>query len=330
MGSRPSSSRHNPHRPHHQQQQQLYPASATATLATVTATGPTLNHTNTNPNLNHQNSSEKDIANNTNNALHKSYSVPNSQRNSYKNLTSSGPMNPSTPPQRVQSIHKSFNNPTSGDIPAVLGESRANLRHHRNSIAQYIDNERRHKADWELYLAQKKKTQENSNDLQSSTLIYLPRGGVYVQTPTGPIQFGMPPETIKDSMKLGLTLPVNYVVPKERFNLTLGINVAEFEFPAYFNFFVKRRKINLIVSREVEPLIRTVFQQTLLGPTHIPWPEEYTEKVPKDCYPDLIKEMSFFKVNPFDKTPLTVDSLLQFSYFDNKGICNLPGTLTMS
>jgi len=75
----------------------------------------------------------------------------------------------------------------------------------------------------------------------------------------------MPPETIKDSMKLGLALPVNFVVPKERFNLELGINVAEFEFPAYYNFFLKRRKINLITTRETEPLIRQVFQETLLG-----------------------------------------------------------------
>ena len=33
---------------------------------------------------------------------------------------------------------------------------------------------------------------------------HLPRGGVHVQTCHGAVQFGIPPETIKDSMALGL------------------------------------------------------------------------------------------------------------------------------
>lgn len=55
----------------------------------------------------------------------------------------------------------------------------------------------------------------------------------------------MPPETIKDSMVLGLPVPQYYVMPPETFCRTLGnslgINVAEFEFPAYYNFFLKVR-----------------------------------------------------------------------------------------
>ncbi len=45
-------------------------------------------------------------------------------------------------------------------------------------------------------------------------------GGTWVQTKgAGPVQFGLPPETIKDCMAEGLTLPTHYVLPKERFNL---------------------------------------------------------------------------------------------------------------
>ena len=155
--------------------------------------------------------------------------------------------------------------------------------------------------------------------LQSLSVVYLPRGGIYVHTPAGPVQFGMPPETIKDSMRLGLTLPAFFIVPKERFNLQAGINVAEFEFPAYYNFFFKRRRINLIVTKAVEPLIRTIFRETLLGPSTVEWPAEYGESVPKRSYPDLAKEMSYFSVNPFDRSPLTVDSLLAFTHFDERG-----------
>ena len=34
-------------------------------------------------------------------------------------------------------------------------------------------------------------------------------------------------------------MPKVYVVGKERFNLKFGTNTAEFEFPAYWNFFIK-------------------------------------------------------------------------------------------
>ena len=46
--------------------------------------------------------------------------------------------------------------------------------------------------------------------------------------------------------------------------LILGVNLAEFEFPAYFNFFVNKRKCTLIVdSMNAEQSIRTVFGETL-------------------------------------------------------------------
>lgn len=55
--------------------------------------------------------------------------------------------------------------------------------------------------------------------------------------------------------------------------------MAEFEFPAYFNFFVLKRRLTLIVTEETEACVRTVFQETLLGPkvqqTPLPLPPPY-------------------------------------------------------
>lgn len=42
--------------------------------------------------------------------------------------------------------------------------------------------------------------------------------------------------------------------------------MAEFEFPAYYNFFVNKRQVSLICTKKVEAAIRIVFQETLLGP----------------------------------------------------------------
>ena len=51
-----------------------------------------------------------------------------------------------------------------------------------------------------------------------ATLMQLPRGGYYIRTSAGPIQFGVPPETIKDVMSLKLDVPVMYVLPQELFD----------------------------------------------------------------------------------------------------------------
>lgn len=145
----------------------------------------------------------------------------------------------------------------------------------------------------------------------------LPRGGCVVETKAGPVQFGMPPETIKDHMNLGRTVPTTYVVPFQRFHRTMAINVAEFEFPAYFNFFVLRKKVRLVCTASGEAQIRSVFQETLLGPKfeHLvrSAKDDYSDSVPHGDRADLVKEMKAFAKNPFDMTQeLTVDLLIEF------------------
>ena len=53
-------------------------------------------------------------------------------------------------------------------------------------------------------------------------------GGIYVRTRIGPIQIGMPPESIKDSFALGLPLPQFFLLPAERLCRITGLNVADF------------------------------------------------------------------------------------------------------
>lgn len=156
----------------------------------------------------------------------------------------------------------------------------------------------------------------------------LPRGGVSVQTESvGRIQFGIPPETIKDSMNLGLDVPVVYIVPVDRFcremGPALGVNLAEFEFPAYFNFFVQKRKCTLIVDTPAaEESIRTVFGETLLGPTQFRSPscpipyedEDFAPEFPEDKRPDFYKELKHFRIMP-DGKELVIETLLNFVHF---------------
>jgi len=97
-------------------------------------------------------------------------------------------------------------------------------------------------------------------------IIKLPRGGCLIKTLIGNLQFGMPPETLKDCLNLQLEIPLYYIVPTARFNRKYGLNVAEFEFPAYFNYFIRKKKINLICTKEAKKAIQVIFQETLLGP----------------------------------------------------------------
>lgn len=159
-------------------------------------------------------------------------------------------------------------------------------------------------------------------------LTKLPRGGVSLDSKAvGRVQFGIPPETIKDSMRLGLEVPSVYIVPVERFcremGPALGVNLAEFEFPAYFNFFVQRKRCTLIVdSDDAERNIRRVFSETLLGPaqfrrendfiTHEE--EDFAPDFPRDAIPNFQKEFKHFRIMP-DGKELVLETLLKFRHF---------------
>ena len=55
-------------------------------------------------------------------------------------------------------------------------------------------------------------------------IVKLPRGGYLIKTLIGNLQFGMPPETIKDVINMQLEMPLHYIVPTARFNRKYGLN----------------------------------------------------------------------------------------------------------
>ena len=125
---------------------------------------------------------------------------------------------------------------------------------------------------------------------------------------------------------MGIEVPLFYIVPVERFcremGPALGVNLAEFEFPAYFNFFVKKKRCTLIVdSEDAERNIRRVFSETLLGPAQfrkedgIQYEEEdFAPDFPREAIPDFQKELKHFRVMPGGKE-LVIETLLNFTHF---------------
>lgn len=129
-------------------------------------------------------------------------------------------------------------------------------------------------------------------------------------------------------MSLGLPVPQVYIVPVERFcremGPALGVNLAEFEFPAYFNFFVYKKRCTLIVdSEDAEKNIRRVFSETLLGPAQfrreenpIGYEEEdFAPDFPREMIPNFQKELKHFRIMP-DGNELVIETLLDFRHFE--------------
>lgn len=131
-------------------------------------------------------------------------------------------------------------------------------------------------------------------------------------------------------MRLGIPVPQVYIVPVERFcremGPALGVNLAEFEFPAYFNFFVYKKRCMLVVdSHDAEENIRRVFSETLLGPAQfrreenpIAYEEEdFAPDFPRSQIPNFQKELKHFRIMP-DGKELIIETLLDFCHFETR------------
>jgi CRP-like cAMP-binding protein/metal-dependent hydrolase (beta-lactamase superfamily II) len=122
----------------------------------------------------------------------------------------------------------------------------------------------------------------------------LPRGGFLVETSEGQIQFGSPPETIKDTMEMPGGTPQVFVLPFDHFDPSDGISMAEIEFPTYYNFFLKKRKVVVYVHPDHVDNLKTVFQEAFLGPERVDVASE-VEKIEGYHVPNIKGEMEYFR-----------------------------------
>ncbi len=146
------------------------------------------------------------------------------------------------------------------------------------------------------------------------TLVELDRGGVLVETRIGPIQFGYPPETIKDTMVRPSGVPQVFVAPKTLFCVDRGISFADIEFPVYFNFFANRRPVLAIVRPGQREELIHVLREALFGPEEI----ELREDFPADAaLPDLRREMDYFRLNELAMSGrLELEDVIEFRTVD--------------
>lgn len=156
----------------------------------------------------------------------------------------------------------------------------------------------------------------------------LSRGGVVVQFGDLLFQVGAYPETIKDTMQSSEGVPQIFVVPEQLFDPYLGVSAAELEFPVYFNFYLKQRKIRFVCRRhQLRPLLR-VLREAVFGPCSLDVSDEFAQGRNACGFPDLMREMRWYKLDP--KRPrgrLMLKDLVTPLVFDDQGKVELDGCL---
>lgn len=151
--------------------------------------------------------------------------------------------------------------------------------------------------------------------LKSGYIYALPRGGYVVKTSKGLLQTGSPPETIKDSILYIDDVPKIFCVGEIFFSPNKGINIAELEFPIYYNFFIKKRKTIIIASKKSCMILEKIIKLILFGETAIRVDRDYNPKS-KLPIPDIKKEISFFLNYSFD-------DIVEFIHLDKNNQCVL-------
>jgi CRP-like cAMP-binding protein len=123
----------------------------------------------------------------------------------------------------------------------------------------------------------------------------LPRGGYLVDSPEGYIQFGAPPETIKDTMALPQSVPLVFVLPRALFDWRKGINLADLEFPIYYNFFIRKQKTHIICTQSQAGRLVRALQEALFGPIELSLAGDAFGTGQGGFLPDLASEMKYFR-----------------------------------
>ncbi len=178
-----------------------------------------------------------------------------------------------------------------------------------------------------------------------ATVTPLPRGGYLVNSPAGYIQFGSPPETIKDTMSLPDSVPQIFVLPQAMFDWRKGINLADLEFPIYYNFFLRKKKTHVICARHQAARFMKALREALFGPRELYLEGDFFGAESGGYVPNLRSEMnhyrgsirfrdiltlSFFDKGSFSlgKVKISIDPNGDFEvFFSSKKTAQIPGVI---
>ncbi|HKA87631.1 MAG TPA: cyclic nucleotide-binding domain-containing protein [Haliangiales bacterium] len=157
-------------------------------------------------------------------------------------------------------------------------------------------------------------------------VIPLRRGGAIVETSIGAVQFGAPPETLKDALNAGLEVPSIFVLPRVWFSRRRGTSLAELEFPTYYNYFVCGRRVTVVCDADARRRLRTVLREALFGPEYWDPALDYDPSVPPGARADLLREAEWFRrIEGDPRRHIRLDDVLEVVLYDDAGVARLGG-----
>lgn len=142
--------------------------------------------------------------------------------------------------------------------------------------------------------------------------IYLPKGGMIFDTSIGAIQFGAPPETIKDSMSLNRAVPTFYIAPKNLFSHKKMSSFIDIEFPCYFNYYVLHKSITIFCTKKQSEAIGAFFSESYFGPKELNLEIEYIDGKDNPYFPDMEKELKYFSTHPTENRRMVLEDFIEF------------------
>lgn len=140
-------------------------------------------------------------------------------------------------------------------------------------------------------------------------VVALPRGGLWVDTPAGPVQLGAPAETIKDTLQREGGVPRTILLPRTLVDVRSGRSLADLEFPIYFNLFARQRPLVVVGPSQLEGRVRAAVQESLLGPAQADLAQDVVEG---GRVPDLLREQEYFRKGPYRTGRLELHDALEY------------------
>ncbi len=154
----------------------------------------------------------------------------------------------------------------------------------------------------------------------------MKRGGALIEGKGFLLQIGVYPETIKDTMNTERGVPDLYLMPEELFDTDTGVSAGDLEFPVYYNYYLKGRKCRFICRKhQLRPLVM-VIREALFGPAEIMIEREFIGGKDAPGFPDLKREMAFYKENSeLPEGRLRLKHVIKPYLFDDEGTITIDG-----
>jgi hypothetical protein len=113
-------------------------------------------------------------------------------------------------------------------------------------------------------------------------------------------------------------------MPSSWFSRRRGFTVAELEFPVYYNWFVRHRKITAVCDEDGRRRLRAILRESLFGPERPDTTHDYAPSIPPGARADLLTESRWFRRPDGDaQNEIQLDDVLGFALYDRAGRAQL-------